>query len=537
MAVANTVVQTADGVVDGKRGRGGRRGTISWRGIPFAEPPVGKYRWRAPRPVEPWPGVRECHDYGYAPIQEKLFTARGAGRFQPRSEDCLTLNVFAPESASTTPRPVLVFIYGGAYILGGTSTPIYDGSYLARARDVIVVTLNYRFGPFGFLDLSSYSTPERQFDANPGLRDMVAGLEWVQRNIAAFGGDPNRVTVFGESAGGSAVTALLATPAAEGLFSGAIAQSPALDLAVGKDNADLFADEFVRLLMDPTRRRGAERDEEPLDPETVARVVDGAGPLDLLRTGNKMMGFARGAQTSDPMPFAPVADGDYLPLLPMEAARLGRTHAVPTIIGNNRDEGELFARFWNILPDAGTYLVGVDDQETVEELERLYPGRGDRVRLSADATFWIPTTMFAGYHSAHAPTYVYRYDYAPTLLKVGGIGATHATELFAVFGIYRDPIGAGLAAAGSWRSTKRITATIQGLWSWFARSGEPSPSWPRYTTDNRAVMVIDDPTRVEIDPDGVKRRAWERVHREVRAGVGRVPGAGITGGSGAGSRG
>ncbi|WP_132992267.1 carboxylesterase/lipase family protein [Gordonia zhaorongruii] len=515
MALMDTLVSLVEGSVEGRRGRGIKRGTVTWKGIPFAKPPVGAGRWQAPEPVAPWPGVLACHDYGSTPIQEKLVTARGAGRFQPRSEDCLTLNVFAPESVSSTPRPVMVFNYGGAYILGGTSTPIYDASYLARDRDVIVVTVNYRVGPLGFLDLSDYSTDDRRFDTNVGLRDMVAGLEWVQRNIAAFGGDPERVTVFGESAGGSAVVTLLATPAAEGLFTGAIAQSPVPDLTVTKENARIFTDEFVRLLVDPTRRSGPERTEPPLDPDEVARIVDGASAQDLLRVGNKMLGFTRRARLSDPMPFAPTVDGDYLPQAPVQAARDGATHRVPTIIGTNKDEGEMFARFWSILPDADQQLAGVYDPEVRTEIDRLYPGTRDRVRLSADAMFWIPTTLFAGYHSEHAPTYVYRYDYAPVMLNASGIGATHATELLAVFGIYRDPIGAGLAAAGSWRSSKRITSTMQSMWSWFARSGVPSPSWPAYVRGDRSVMILDDPPRVERDPDGARRAAWERVHLDV----------------------
>lgn len=516
MAQMDTLVATAEGRVDGKRGRRSRRGIIGWFGIPYAAPPVGPLRLRAPQPVTPWDDTLECYDYGPVPIQEKLFTARGNGRYQPRSEDCLTLNVFAPDSVSDTPRPVMVFNYGGAYILGGSSTPIYDGAFLARARDVIVVTVNYRFGPLGFLDLSDYSTPERPFDTNCGLRDMVAGLEWVQRNIAAFGGDPERVTVFGESAGGAAVLTLLSTPAAEGLFSRAISQSPAADLVVHRDNAEILADEFLRQVVDPDRRSGPERSEPRLEAGQVARIVDEAGPYDLLAAGNRLLGFSKHAQLSDPMPFAPVIDGDYLPQSPVEAAIAGRTHRVPLITGSNLDEGELFARFWNILPEPTHHLVGIHDPEVREELSRLYPGTRDEIRLAADAVFWIPTTIFAENHAKHSPTYVYRYDYSVRVLKASGIGATHATELLAVFGIYRHPIGAGLALAGSWGSTKRITATMQSLWSWFARTGEPAPSWPRYSVQDRRVLVIDDPPRVELDPDGPRRAAWERVHLELR---------------------
>ena len=516
MAQMDTIVATAEGKVDGIRGARSRRGTTAWLGIPYAAPPVGPLRFRGPQPLEPWDDVLTCHEYGNSPIQDKLFTARADGSYQPRSEDCLTLNVFAPDGISATPRPVMVFNYGGAYILGGSATPIYDGAFLARARDVIVVTVNYRVGPLGFLDLSDYSTPERPFDTNCGLRDMVAALQWVQRNIAAFGGDPDRVTVFGESAGGAAVLTLLSTPAAEGLFSRAISQSPAADLVVQRENAEIFTDEFVRQVMDPERRTGPERTEPRLDPEVVARIVDEAGPYDLLKAGNRLLGFTRHAQLSDPMPFAPVVDGDYLPLSPVDTAIAGKTLRVPLILGSNLDEGELFARFWSILPEPTHMLVGVHDPEVRQELARLYPGTRDEVRLAADAVFWVPTTIFAQHHSEHSDTYVYRFDYAVRALKATGIGATHATELFAIFGIYRHPIGAGLAALGSWRSTRRITSTMQSLWSWFARTGVPAGHWPKYDAEHRHVLILDDPVRVEKDPDGPRRAAWQRVHLELK---------------------
>ena len=515
MASIDTVVQTGSGPVRGVKGRRGRRGTLRWLGIPYAEAPVGDRRWRAPEPVTPWPEVLDCDRFGPAPMQNKLFTARMDGRFQPRSEDCLTLNIFAPETVPATPRPVMVFNYGGAYILGGTSTPIYDGSYLARARDVIVVTVNYRYSAFGFLDLSGYSTPDRPYDVNCGLKDMIAGLTWVQENIAAFGGDPDRVTVFGESAGGSAVLTLLSTPSAGGLFSRAIAQSPAPDLTVSQDDARLLADEFVRQVMDPARRVGAERTEPPLEPEVVNRALSSASSEELLAASNRLIGFANKAELGSVLPFAPVIDGDVVPLPLLDAAKVGATHRVPLIIGSNKDEGELFAKFWAILPDETQTLVGIEDPDIREEIHRLYPGTRDHVKLSADATFWVPTVVFARRHAEHSPTYLYRFDYAPRLLKLSGIGATHATELLAIFGTYRDPLGVGLAVAGSWKSTRQITSVMQSMWSWFAHTGEPAPDWPRYSRHDRRVMILDVPPRVVDDPDGARRRAWERVHEDV----------------------
>ena len=518
MAQMSTLVETEEGPVDGRRGRRSRTGTTSWLGIPYAAPPVGDLRFRAPQPVEPWTQkIKTCYQYGPAPIQDKFLTARTDGRFHPRSEDCLTLNVFAPDTESTSPRPVMVFFYGGGYMFGGTSTPIYDGAFLARARDVIVVTVNYRYGPFGFVDLSQFSTEERQFDSNLGLKDMVASLEWVQRNIAAFGGDKDRVTIFGESAGGAAVLTLMCTPAAEGLFHNAIAESPAPDLVVHQENATVIGDEFVRQLIDPARRAGFERTDAPLDPAEVVRVIDGASPADLHSAGKRLLGFVKAVDCSDPLPFAPVADGEYVPQAPIEAVMAGKTHPVPLIIGNNKEEGEFFDKLWNILPDSSHHLVGLYDPEVRWELQQLYPGAKDAVRLSADAVFWIPTTIFAEHHAKRAPTYVYRYDYVPRALKAVGVGATHTMEMFAVFGTYRQALGVGLAATGSWGGTKRVTATVQSFWSWFARTGRPAEDWPTYDQD-RQVMIIDDPTRVEADPDGRRRAAWTPVHMSLRPG-------------------
>ena len=510
MTLIDTIVTTTDGLVGGLRGRRARRGTISWKGIPFAAPPVGEGRFRDAQPVAPWPGVRDCTAFGNAAIQERRFTATGPGRYVPTSEDCLTLNIFSPEEQSSTPRPVMVFIHGGAYILGTAATPLYDGAALARAQDVVVVTVQYRFGAFGMLDFSDYSTPERTFDENPGLSDMLAALRWVQRNIAAFGGDPDNTTVFGESAGGSAVLTLLATPEAKGLFARAIAESPAPELVVSKPSATTFADEFLRLLRDP-ERRSADLDDrgDPIDPVAARALLDGASTEDIFRASNRLMRFASRAQTPEPVPFAPVAGSALLPKLPVDAARAGETHAVPLIVGGNRDEGKLFEKLWNMLPDAERMLLRVEDEGAREQISALYAGPGERLRLSADATFWAPAVAFADGHSRVAPTYTYRYDFFTKVLGKLGVGATHATELFAVFGAYRSALGAPLSV-GDWRAVARVTADVQSRWGTFARTGVPGDDWPRYFEDDREILVIDRTDRVEADPDGERRLAWHR---------------------------
>ena len=510
-----TTIRTAEGLVEGIRGRRSRRGTVAWLGIPYAAPPVGGGRFDAPQPVAPWPGVRECKKYGDAVIQDKMMAATGVGRFQPMSEDCLTLNVFSPDKHSDRLRPVMVFIHGGAYIMGTTATPLYDGTHLARSQDVVVVTIQYRFGAFGMLDFSAYSTPERHFDENPGLKDHIAALQWVQRNIGAFGGDPDNVTIFGESAGGSSVLTMMATPAARGLFARAIAESPAADLVISKESAALFADEFLRLLADPDRRStDVENRPEPFSPDEARRLLDGASATEIYRAGNRLQGFARHAPTADPFPYGPVSGGDSLPQAPLDAARDGATAPVPLIIGTNRDEGMLFAKFWNILPDPQRTLLRVEDQAARDEIVNSYDGgaeasAADRVRLAADGIFWAPVVGFADAHRKVAPTYVYRYDYFTKALAKAGVGATHATELFAVFGAYRTPLFGSLAA-GDWKAAGRIIAEVQGRWGAFARSSVPDQQWPVYDADTCSVLIIDRTIRVDSDPDASRREAWGR---------------------------
>ncbi|MGV9714180.1 carboxylesterase/lipase family protein [Gordonia sp. NPDC003424] len=511
MTTTDSRVTTADGIVEGARGKRSRRGTISWKGIPFAAPPVAGDRFRDPQPVHPWPGVRDCSRFGKAGIQEKRFVAVAPGKYQPMSEDCLTLNVYAPDRPSSRPRPVMVFIHGGAYILGTAATPLYEGSLLARGQDVIVVTVQYRFGPFGYLDLSAYSTDERTYDSNLGLKDQVAALQWVQRNIAAFGGDPANVTVFGESAGGSAVVTLLSTPAAEGLFARGIAESPACELIVTADSARTYADEFLRLLRDPERRTGSGAvNAERLAPEDAQRLLARSSPREIHRAGDRLMKYAMHADTAETVPFAPVIDGTYLPSSPLETASRGKTLPVPLMVGSNHDEGLLFTKLWNVLPDAEKTLLRVDDEQARTELSALYDGDRDRIELTGDAVFWGPMTAFAAGHAAVAPTYVYRYDFHTRLLAAAGVRATHATELFAVFGAYRTALGAGLAV-GDWRSTGRVMTDVQERWGAFAAGGVPGVGWPTYDHD-RKVLIIDDPDRIEVDPEGRRREAWSRVH-------------------------
>ena len=241
---SDILVTTADGTL-----RGRRVGKLrAWRGIPYARPPVGTLRLTRPQPVTPWTGERDATRFGDASVQHKKGLLLAPGKYQPSSEDCLTLNVLAPANTGNTPRPVMVFIHGGANTIGTSATGLYSGVSLVERGDVVYVSINYRLGALGYLDFTPFSTSERVFDSNLGLRDQVAALRWVQRNIAAFGGDPEKVTIFGESAGATAVTTLMATPAAKGLFAGAIAESSAPDLVSSTQRSHAWGARFVEIL-------------------------------------------------------------------------------------------------------------------------------------------------------------------------------------------------------------------------------------------------------------------------------------------------
>ncbi|WP_327110260.1 carboxylesterase/lipase family protein [Nocardia sp. NBC_01730] len=493
-----TDISTADGVVRGRRGRRVSR----WRSIPYAAPPIGGLRFRAPQPVEPWSGIRQATEFTSAAMQHRSGSRTGPRTYQPTSEDALTLNVTAPATPAATPRPVLVFIHGGGYLTGTSALALYSGARLAVRGDVVVVSLNYRLGAFGYIDFGEFGTPEHPFDTNLGLRDQVAALEWVRTNIAAFGGDPDNVTIFGESAGAHAVLSLLATPAAKGLFHQAISQSPPADWAMTVAEARAFARRCVDALgVTPDTATTALRTASAND---IRRAVD--------RTLNRLLQEQPGL-----FPVCPVVDGDFLPRAPIDAIAEGTAHRVPLIIGTNRDEGTLFARFIDELPTTPDRLraalarSGDDVESRIAAAYSGYPRPKAAVRAGGDFTFWRPSVTVMEGHSRHAPTYAYRYDFAPRALHLAGLGATHATELIPVFGGGATPFGRALTAAGGRRGLLTVTDQFQDNWLTFARTGAPLPSWPAYTEARRSTLVIDYPSRLEHDPDKAKRLAWHGV--------------------------
>ncbi len=476
-----------------------RDGVHRWRSIPYARPPVGRLRFRAPRPVEPWPGVRYCHGFGYCAPQPRRYTLLGVGKYQPMGEDCLTLNVVAPESPADEPLPVMFFIHGGGYFMGSSATPLYDGAALAR-RGCVYVSVNYRLGALGCMDLSALSTPEHPVDGNLFLRDLVMALRWVRDNVAVFGGDPGNVTIFGESAGAHAVATLLAVPQANGLFSRAISQSPASGMLRSAESAARFAGRFAEAL-------GAR-------PEEAGRALMSARPAELGRALERLVRNGMGAMPGA-FPVGPAFGTDYLPLDPVVAMRDGSAHHVPLIVGNNADEGRLFTRFLPLLPTNQPMieaLLADSDAERRQRITAAYPGYPNSsacVELGGDFAFGTATWQIAQAHSRHAPTYVYRYDYAPRTLQWSGLGATHAMELLAVFDTYRTRFGSVLTAAADQRSARKVSTDVQKRWRAFSLTGVPGEDWPRYDEERRAVWVFDRKPRVEYDPRADRRLAWE----------------------------
>jgi para-nitrobenzyl esterase len=476
-----------------------RDGVHRWRSVPFARPPVGALRYRAPRPVEPWRGVRYCHGFTYCAPQQRKYTLLGVGRHQPMSEDCLTLNVVAPESPPDGPLPVMFFIHGGGYIMGSSATPIYDGAALAR-RGCVFVSVNYRLGALGCFDLSALSTGEHPIDGNLYLQDLVMALRWVRANVGVFGGDPDNVTIFGESAGAHAVATLMAVPQASGLFAQAISESPASGMVRSPEAAEMFAEHFAGLL-GASRRDGA----AALMAAKPGRLVDALDEL-----------IARG-MTDMPgaFPAGPAYGTEFLPEDPVEAMRAGTAHQVPLIVGTNAEEGRLFTRFMPLLPTNERMIeklltyTDVDSRNRITSAYPDYPSSSACIQLGGDFAFGTAAWQIAEAHSKHSPTYVYRYDYAPRTLHWSGLGATHATELFAVFDVYRTRFGALLTAAADRRSARRVSNDVQARWRAFSRTGVPCDGWPVYTDGERAVMVFDRHSHLEHDPAADRRVAWE----------------------------
>jgi para-nitrobenzyl esterase len=498
-------VQLADGVV-----RGVTRGGIdSWRGIPYARPPIGALRWRAPDSVVPWSGERDASRFGTISAQFQRNPRTGLPSLRGSGEDCLTINVHVPSGeVRSASLPVMVFIHGGGYSAGSSREFSEQGQSFIHAGPIVYVSFNYRLGPLGYLDFTRYSAPDRGFESNLGLRDQVAALHWVRENIAAFGGDPSNVTIFGESAGANAVTTLMATPSAEGLFVGAIAQSDPVDAVYYPEQTAQWAADFIDILSRQART--------PIDPdrlESAGSLLARADVRQLLHASSTLQ-----IQTPDAYPgmfcLAPVVDGDFLPEHPMVAFQSGRAHRVPMIIGSNDREGSLFRGRVDIIPRTpGRIQALFQDAPGPSRalIHAVYPGLPaphDAADFAGDYGFWYPSTRAADFHSRFAPVWVYRFDFAPTVLRLVGLDATHGLEMFALFDELDVPIARIITSLGGRRAYAAAGGRMRANWVRFAIDGAPADSWSPYTASRRSTLIIDETDRIEDDPRSLRRLAW-----------------------------
>ncbi|KWX67558.1 carboxylesterase [Mycobacterium sp. NAZ190054] len=467
-----------------------------WRGVPYAEQPVGRRRFLAPEPLKPWTGVRNARQHGPLPPQTKSFV--GGGRDDPkvRDEACLTLTVWSPDT--TASLPVMVWIPGGAFVYGAGQFQLYNGSRLAANGNVVVVNVTYRIGVFGGFELSDLGDG---FDDNLALRDQIAALRWVRDNIAAFGGDPGRVTVFGESAGATSVLALLAAPQADGLFHRAIAQSPALPLIADREFRAANAHEFLR-------RLGVSAAEVKDLPQRQLRRA--AGMLQL-----------KSAATTPTLAYGLTHGTEVLPHHPVQAARDRRTSRVPLIVGTNSHEASMFA--WTkppMLPttkasiDAYFERVASEARNAVLQAYPAYPRRSALVALGADAMFAGPAWAFADAYSAHAPTRMYRFDHFGLSLRMLGLGATHGSEIVHIHHSYASFVGRKLHPLGR-RIQPSVGRRMQRAWLDFACNSRDvdDEHWPLYETRARLTRLIASTRDVMAsDPDRDRREAWAAVY-------------------------
>lgn len=486
-------------------------GVLAFRGVPYARPPVGDRRWRPPEPPESWQGVRDAKTFAPACPQgdgTAAYYRRAARRLGrdttavpdrgPTSEDCLHLNVWTPGTSAERALPVFVWVHGGAGNTGSGSDPLFRGNRLAR-RGAVVVTLDYRLGPLGFLAHPALSAEAPSGSSgNYALRDLVRALRWIRANADAFGGDPARVTLAGQSSGASLVETLLVVPPARGLFHRAVSHSATL------------------LDPPPLRAAGEEPDAEAGGVRFLERLGFGADvrpatlrsiPVDSL--------LAAAARAGPSAPTAPVVDGRLLPGDPADLWATGEFARIPILKGTTDDEFSLFMPPTPVEP--GEYEEWADERYGALGslvLEARPPGpdaettRRRRVRVLSDQTFRVPALLVLRWTDGRSPVHLYRFGWRP---DDGAVGAFHSADLPFLFDTHE--------AAGWWRrdtSITRLTSIVQDAWLDFAATGSPGaeglPPWPASKPDRPRVMVLDEPPRMEtMEPLELVRTLADRL--------------------------
>ncbi len=485
-------------------------GLLVFKGIPFAAPPTGARRWMAPEPPAPWSGVRAAKAFGNVAQQNPLpiaITAAFTGARaleEVRDEDCLYLNVWTP-GLDRARRPVMVWIHGGAFVLGSGSTPIYYGTTLARRGNVVIVTINYRLGAFGFMRLTDLTNGRIPSTGNEGMLDQIAALRWVRDNIAEFGGDPENVTIFGESAGAMSAGTLMGMPAASGLFHKAIPQSGAW---AAKSVAR--ANHAAEWMLGKVGLKASDADAlRQIAPEALLKPTRGSA-LAVPELGS--------------LPFVPVVDKDLLPRPAIESVAEGAAREVAMLIGTTLQEWKLFGAFDPAvlgLDEAGLMKrmggpAGEAAGAIVETYRSARAGRGEPtspselfMAIETDRIFRVPAARLAETLGKNQPR-VFNYLFT-WKSPIPMLGACHAIDLGFVFGTH--VLLGGLFGSGP--AADALAQKTQDAWLAFARTGNPSceslGDWPAYDPARRAAMMLGEKCEVALAPMEAERSAWDGI--------------------------
>ena len=483
VAVEPAQSQVSTAKVTGGEVQGAVAGNVaSFKGIPFASPPVGELRWKAPQPIKAWSGVKKADAFAPGCMQDAVL-AMMLGGPKDFSEDCLYLNVWTGAKGKTEKLPVMVWIYGGGFTWGATNTPLYDGTRFAQ-KGVVLVSTAYRVGPFGFLAHPELTRESGKGSGVYGLQDMIAALRWVKENIAQFGGDPSRVTIFGESAGGIAVSMLAASPPAKGLFQAAISESggnfgpPRVTNEGGATAPSLaVAEQTGRSFL---AKLGA-------NDITSAREL----PAEKLQTA-----LGPGLQTM----FWPAFDGNILPGTQYELYQAKRFNDTPVLIGTNSDEGALFAQP-GVTPTLFESLVRAGYGARADEILAAYAHATNEDAAKAsrdlfrDSLFAWPTWTWATLQAQKGTgkAYVYYFD---RRTPQSPNGANHASEIPFVFGNLSGTGGGLIGLGGTARPEDvALSELMNSYWVNFAKTGDPNgpglPMWPAFTPSTQNVMILD----------------------------------------------
>lgn len=470
-ALAGPIVKTQSGAIEGVASGG----VQSFKGIPYAAPPVGDLRWRDPKEAAPWTGVRKGDAYGASCLQKSFGqNDMTPGDVGPMSEDCLYLNVWTPEARGKGKLPVMVWIHGGAFVIGASNFPMTDGSNLAK-RGAVVVSFNYRLAQLGFFAHPALGPVNEDTTANFGLMDQIAALKWIKRNIAAFGGDASNVTIFGESAGAKSVLALYASPRARGLFYKGIAQST---YAV----PDMTAQKALEMGARVATAAG-------LDGEKATAQALRAIPAEAFAT------FEGKGMTTSPVPIA----GDKVLPRTIEATfKAGDEAPVPLILGNNSDDASVALAF------------GVKPEDVLEKIKAagfvaklLYPGvsdDGERARQATrDLIFTMPVRWTADRHTKQALTWRYYFDYTAEALRSRfPNGVPHGNEI--VYAFDNLDVFAGTKDVAT-DADRAIARAVADYWFSFAKTGRPAakgaPFWEPHRTGGDRVLIFEPSIRAE----------------------------------------